>query len=80
MSDLFVLRSLSFKFVDYLDLSNISLIFAYIVLLMFVICFPPLIKLPVTETKDLEKYRLLADRRTSHSIVSSIATITIFIR
>ena len=68
MSDLFVLRSLSFKFVDYLDLSNISLIFAYIVLLMLVICIPPSIKLPVTEIKDLEKYRLLADRRTLHSI------------
>ena len=80
MSDLFVLRSLSFKFVDYLDLANISLIFAYIVLWMFVICFPPSIKLPVTEIKDFEKYRLLADRTTSHSIVSSIATITIFIR
>ena len=78
--ELFKLRHNSFTFVDYLELCNIGLIFVWIVFWSLVFCFPPKIELPINEISEFEKYRLLADRTTYFSIVSSITTITVLMR
>ena len=56
------------------------MIFINIIYFSLVLCFPPSIQLPTNSIEDFEKYRQLADRTTSLSIVASIATITILVR
>ena len=74
------LRYNSFTFIDCLEFCIICLIFIWLVFWTLVFWFPPPIDFPVNDISDFEKYRELADRTTSFSIVSSITTIAILMR
>ena len=78
--DLWKLKHNSFIFVDYLEMCNWILIFIWFVFWALVFCFPPAIKLPTNNIADFEKYRLLADRTTYFSYITSLATIPILFR
>ena len=74
------LRHNSFTFVDCLEFCIICLIFIWLVFWTLVFWFPPTIDFPVNDISDFEKYRELADKTTSFSIVSSITTLVILMR